>query len=199
MATELELKAVVTDPPRLRTRLAALGARRTFRGFLRDRRLDRDGTLARRDEVLRLRQWLPEGGGTPRAVIGWKGPTGVTPDGYKRRDELEYDAAPGETALATFEALGYRVVHALDRFVELWEYGGVVVRLEWYPRMDVLVEIEGPPAAMEQVIGALGLERAACRPEALLAFTTRYEARTGRPAIVAEAELAGAAPDWNAA
>ena len=119
MATELELKTVVANPAALRTRLRDAGAVRQFRGFMRDRRFDRNGELDSRDEVLRLRLWIPEGHGPHRAVVAFKGPTTVSPDGYKHRDELEFDAAPGEAALATFQALGYVITHAIDRFVEV--------------------------------------------------------------------------------
>ena len=199
MATELELKTVVADPATLRTRLREAGAVRGFRGFMRDRRFDRDGELDARDEVLRLRLWLPEGDGPHRAVVAFKGPTTVNAAGYKHRDELEYDAAPGEAVLATFQALGYVITHAIDRFVEVWRVGDTTVRLEWYPRMDVLAEIEGAPDGIEATIRTLGLERRACLPDALVSFTARYQQRTGRPALLAEAELEDMAPGWATA
>jgi len=60
-----------------------------------------------------------------------------------------------------------------------------VLRLEWYPAMDVLLEVEGEPAAIEQAIGATGLAREAFLPESLPYFVERYEARTGRAALLA--------------
>lgn len=195
MASELELKAVVEDPHRVRAALVAAGATPVFRGLLRDTRLDAAGTLTGRDQVLRLRRWIPDRG-AERAELAWKGPTSVNPAGYKHREELELGVSDGAAALGLLGALGYAVTHAIDRAVEVYRLGETVARLEWYPRMDVLVEIEGPPEGIERMIAATGLPRAACTADALVAFTARFEARTGRPAVLAEADLAGEAPDW---
>ncbi len=196
MASELELKAVVEDPARVREALVAAGARPVFRGLLRDTRLDAAGALTGRDQVLRLRRWIPDGG-PERAELAWKGPTSVNPAGYKHREELEVGVADGSAALRLLAALGYTVTHAIDRAVEVYQLGATVARLEWYPRMDVLVEIEGPPEGIERMIAATGLPRAACTADALVAFTARFESRTGRPAVLAVADLAGEPPDWE--
>jgi adenylate cyclase class IV len=198
LASELELKAVVPDPAAFRAALRAGGAHPAFVGMLRDRRLDRAGGLSAADCVLRVREWAPVDG-QPHAVIGYKGPTSVTPAGYKHRDEFEVAAADTGAALALFGALGYTVVQAIDRYVEVYRLEGAVARLEWYPRLDVLVEIEGAPDAIERLIRLTGLPRAACLPDPLVAFVARYEARTGLTAVLAEADLRGALPSWSAA
>ncbi len=196
MASELELKAVVEDPDRLRDALLGAGARCTFLGLLRDRRLDTAGALTARDEVLRLREWrAPQG--TAHAELGWKGPTAVNTEGYKEREEIEFGVSHGADALRLLERLGYRVTHAIDRRVEVYELEGAVARIEWYPRMDVLVEIEGPPSGIERLIALAGLPRDACRPDPLALFVARYEARVGERAILAEAELPGAVSAWG--
>src|SRR6266851_6238434 len=64
-ADELEVKARVDDPEELRAALVRAGAALEFRGDMIDRRFDRDGTLAERDHVLRLREYRPADG-TPR-------------------------------------------------------------------------------------------------------------------------------------
>jgi len=61
-ADELEVKARVDDPEGLRAALVRAGAALEFRGDMIDRRFDRDGTLARRDHVLRLREFRPADG-----------------------------------------------------------------------------------------------------------------------------------------
>lgn len=198
MATELELKAVVPDPAALRRALLGAGARETFRGMLRDRRLDRGGELEGRDQVLRVRRWLPAQGGE-RAEIGWKGPVSVSAEGYKCREELELRTSDGDAALRLLEALGYGVAHAIDRFVEVYHLDGTIVRLEWYPRMDVLVEIEGAPEGIERLIAITGLPRGSCLPDALTQFAARYATRTGRPAVLSEAALGDEPPAWSAA
>ena len=196
MASELELKAIIRDVGALRAALDRVGAVRTFRGMMRDRRLDCGGKLTALNRVLRLRTSEAEAG-TSRCEVTWKGPTTVTATGYKHREELVCDMGDGPAAFAIFEALGYQVIHAIDRFVEVWEQGEASARLEWYPRMDPLLEIEGAPAGMERLITALGLDRADCVPDALAEFGARYAVRTGRSALWAEVDLAGAAPGWR--
>src|SRR5713226_6321822 len=73
---ELELKARVEDPAALERLLLRAGAEVAFRGAMVDRRFDRGGVLAQRDEVLRLRLYQPPAG--PAAgVLSWKGPVSV--------------------------------------------------------------------------------------------------------------------------
>ena len=180
---ELELKAVVADPAALRTRLLAAGAAPGFRGRMEDRRFDRQGELLARDEVLRVRRFFPDDG-PPRARVSWKGPVSVD-RGYKRRPELEYEVASGGAAVdLVFDALGYRLVEAIDRTVEYFDLGQATVRIEWYPRMDVLVEVEGAPEAIEAAARVSGIPREAFTAEPLVAFVARYEAREGRPAEI---------------
>jgi len=194
LADELELKAVVRDAQVLRRRLLASGGRLTYRGMMRDYRLDRSGVLASRDEVLRVRMF--EGDGSSRAVVGWKGPVRRSAEGYKMREELEYTAVDGTAALAVFQALGYGVIQAIDRHVEVYVVAGATARVEWYPRMDVLLEVEGIPATIEAGVSASGIPRREFLSDSLPDFVARYEARAGQPAILAESDLHGAAPSW---
>lgn len=198
MAEELELKAVVPDPAELRLRLTAAGATAGFRGLMTDRRYDRDGVLASRDEVLRIRSYRPDDGPI-RSEIAWKGPATRSPGGYKRRIELSCEAwsAPDEPG-ALLEALGYHVVHTIDRRVEVWLLGGASLRIERYPRMDVLLEVEGRPAGIESAVVATGLPRTSFSAEPLIDFVRRHELRTGRAAALSLAELGGAAAEWDA-
>lgn len=181
---ELELKGVVPDPAAVRAALLSAGATIGFRGLLADRRFDRDGTLRAKDEVLRTRTYLV-GGATTRAQLGWKGPTGRSAEGYKVREERELDVTAGEPA-QFLEALGFAPVHAIDRWIEVYHLGNAEARLEWYPRMDVLVEVEGDEAGIERLIAATGLPRDSFTSEALDAFTARYDARhPGAPSEIA--------------
>lgn len=166
--------------------------------MLRDRRLDSAGRLTALDQVLRLRRWVGEGG-AEHGEVGWKGPVSVSPEGYKRREELSFRVEDPAAAIRVFERLGFNMVHAIDRFVEVYELAGAVARVEWYPRMDVLIEIEGTPEGIETLIARAGLSRAACSADNLAAFVVRYEARTGRKAVLAEAELGGEPAGWSAA
>ncbi|HUR94675.1 MAG TPA: hypothetical protein VMY76_08830 [Gemmatimonadales bacterium] len=182
MADELELKAVIPDPARLRARLVEAGAAERFRGQMSDRRYDRSGELTTADQVLRVRTYHSDDGHV-EIVLGWKGPTRRSPDGYKLREELELQVADSPHGLLV--ALGYQVVHAIDRRVQVYDFGGATLRLEAYPTMDPLLEVEGTPSTIERAISASGIDRATFSAESLAEFVRRFEARTGRSAVLA--------------
>lgn len=189
------MKAVVPDPDRVRARLLAAGARPGFAGRMTDVRYDRNGELAARGEVLRLR--LFRGAGGERALLGWKGPASITVEGWKQRRELEYPLGPGtDAAQALPEALGYLPVHLLERYVEYYHLERGEARLEWYPRMDTLIEIEGDSQGIDGIIGATGLPRSAFTPEPLAMFAGRFAGRTGVAPALTLAELGADAPRW---
>ncbi len=196
-ARELELKAVVQDAVALAARLLGAGGKATFRGMMRDRRYDRpDRSLLARDEVLRVRTFESAGLGAAHAELTWKGPTRRT-DGYKEREELQFGVDGGAGAGAVLERLGFEVSDAIDRCVEYYEVAGAVVRIEWYPRMDVLVEVEGAPAEIEQAVAATGIARTEFTADRLLDFAGRYRQRTGREAALRlDALAAHEAPGW---
>lgn len=179
---EHELKARAADPAALRRRLEALGWVRTFAGEMRDRRLDTpERWLESRDEVLRVRRYTGPDGAV-RTVLGWKGPVG-TEAGFKVRDEVEVEVADDAPIRDILSRLGYAdVTYAIDRRIERYEKGATIVRIEEYPRMDVLVEIEGPPAEVERRIGELDLPRRAWVDWQLPDFVEAYERRTGEKA-----------------
>jgi predicted adenylyl cyclase CyaB len=189
---ELELKAVVRDPDALRRRLSAAGAVPRFLGRMTDLRYDRAGELTNRDEVLRVRTFHhPDG---DEAILAWKGPTTRSPGGYKLRDEIELPisraaADPGRL----LAALGYQAVHTVEREVEVYRLGDATARLETYPHMDVLLEVEGEPAAIEQAIAASGIPRSDFTAEPLAEFVRRFEERSGRAAVLATSPAAPAA------
>jgi len=194
---ELELKAVVPDPAALAARLAAAGAALTFRGVMRDRRYDRpDGSLVARDEVLRVRAFEPRGAGAAHAELTFKGPTQRT-NGYKEREELQFGVEDAAAAGAALERLGYAVSDVIDRAVEYHEVAGAAVRIEWYPRMDVLVEVEGAPEEIERAALVTGIPRGDFTAERLLDFAARYRERTGREPVLRLDLLApGERPGW---
>lgn len=163
-----------------------------------DVRYDREGELLGRDEVLRLREYQHPGG-RRETILGWKGPTGVSPEGYKTRRELEYEVkARTAPAADLLEALGYRRTYTVDRYVEYYHLGTAALRLEWYPRMDVLIEIEGDAEGIEAALRAVALPREEFTADPLTVFAARFAARTGAAPVLAAAELAGAPPGWSA-
>jgi predicted adenylyl cyclase CyaB len=189
---ETELKAVVPDQPASRARLERAGAKLTFAGRLEDRRYDdKRGSLTTRDHVLRLRTYRGAQGGAVRSSMDWKGPTGVD-QGYKVREELSTPVGDQDSMLQILDRLGYVVVQEIDRDIAQYEMDGVTVRFESYPRMDVLVEVEGRPAAIERVIAVLDLPRSSFSSLRLADFAAQYEARTGQRAGLCERDMTGA-------
>lgn len=185
---EVELKAIADAPDAARDALLASGAVRTYVGRLEDRRYDTpDRGLALRDHVLRLRVYR---GTEVRALLDWKGPTGYA-DGYKVREEHSAPCGDPDQLATILERLGYVVTREIDREIEQFTLGGATVRFERYPRMDVLVEVEGEPAAIERAITALGMPRVAFTTQRLPDFVRAYEVRTGVRAAICDRELDG--------
>lgn len=186
---ELELKARVEDPDSLRKALLAAGAELVYRGAMLDRRFDRKGRLQRRDEVVRLRVYHPADRSSEWGVLGWKGPVGKR-DGYRHREEWESRVDDPRAVLVVLRRLGYKIAVRIDRAIEQYNLGGATLRLEWYPAMDVLLEVEGAPDEIERAIAATGLPRESFLAESLPYFKEAYEKRTGRTARVSRAEPA---------
>ena len=127
MADELELKAVIPDPDALREPASARRARRErFRARMSDRRFDRAGELVARGRgaagaQLSLRR-------RPERVRSSAGRVrcGARPTGTSSAKRSSSDRAVGRPAGspdALLAALGYDVVHAIDRDVEVYDAG----------------------------------------------------------------------------
>lgn len=189
MAREVELKAIVDDLEEARRCVDRAGARLAFAGRLEDRRWDTpDRALARRDHVLRVRRYLNDEG--ERAELGFKGPTTYV-DGFKVREELGAPTGDAAQLSRILEELGYIVTRAIDRWIVQYELHGAIIRFEEYPRMDLLVEVEGEPSAIERAIAATGIPREQFSTDRLPEFVLRYEARTGERAALCDDELSG--------
>jgi adenylate cyclase class IV len=180
---ELELKARVENPDAVRKAILAAGAELVYRGAMMDRRFDRRGRLERRDEVVRLRVYHPADKSPEWGVLGWKGPVQRRGE-YRLREEWESRVDDPKAMLVILRHMGYKISVRVDRAVEQYRLGEATLRLEWYPAMDVLMEVEGEPEAIEQAIAATGLARDTFLPESLPYFTAAYEERTGRVARV---------------
>jgi adenylate cyclase class IV len=186
---EVELKSVAAAPDVVAAALLAAGAHATFTGRLADHRYDTpDRVLFARDHVLRLRVYADTAGS--RAFLDWKGPTRYA-DGYKVREEVSTGVSDAAAMSGLLEGLGYRVIREIDREIAQYAFRGATIRVERYPRMDPLVEVEGAPAAIEAAIAASGLPREGFTTERLPDFVRRFEARTGERAALCERELAG--------
>jgi len=181
----------------VRGRLLAAGARPGFTGLMLDRRYDRGTELAARDEVIRLRIYRDRDG-KEHAELGWKGPVSVTPEGHKARRELEYEirGEHGSPELL-LNALGLEVIFRIDRYVEYYHLGDTVARLEWYPRMDILLEVEGDVRGIESALQVIGIPRKEFTAESLPAFAERYALRNGRPPVLAIDPASSERPSWE--
>jgi adenylate cyclase class IV len=188
---EVELKGIAysdAEAAEARARLQAAGAALVYEGRLEDRRYDLpDRTLALRDHVLRLRVYR---GATVTTSLDFKGPTGYA-DGFKVRDELTVAASDPEALARILEAMGYVITREIDREITQFAYAGATVRFERYPRMDVLIEVEGEPDAIERSIEVLGLPRERFTAERLPDFVLKFQTRTGERAALCDRELAG--------
>jgi predicted adenylyl cyclase CyaB len=180
---EVELKSVVDDVQARRALVEAAGGRLVYAGRLLDRRYDfPDRSLTLRDHVLRVR--IYDNGETRRAMLDWKGETGYE-HGFKVREEVSTPADDADALAQILELLGFVVTIEVDRQIAQYELGDSVVRFEEYPEMDPLVEVEGTPEAIDAAISILEIPRSAFTSERLTDFVARFEARTGRRALLA--------------
>ncbi|MBC7895444.1 MAG: class IV adenylate cyclase [Cytophagaceae bacterium] len=186
---EVEVKGVVPDLAAARAALLRAGARLLLEGTMVDRRYDTPGfDLRTRDEVLRIR--ITRGNGGVEARVDFKGPA-TYPDGFKVREEVGTTIGDVDVLEQILASLGYRISREIEREIEVFELSGATARFETYPRMDVLVEVEGDPEGIERAIDATGITRSAFTTERLADFVGRYEARTGQRAALCARELHG--------
>jgi predicted adenylyl cyclase CyaB len=180
---ETEVKARVPDLKAFEAALAEAGASIEFSGEMTDHRFDRKGRLADKDEMLRLRVYRPQNGST-RGELCWKGPVEAKGE-YRHRPEIEFAVGDPWNALALLDRLGFSEALRIERMITVYRLGAATLRIERYPEMDVLVEVEGDPEAIEKAIAVTGVPRDEFVPESLPEFVSRYEKRTGRRARLA--------------
>jgi predicted adenylyl cyclase CyaB len=186
---EVELKAVVDDLAERRRIIEGAGAALSFEGKISDRRYDfPTRELSGRDEVLRTRQY--QSPTSTKTFLDWKGPTEMR-DVYKVREEITTPVEDFESLEKILEKLGLQLIWEIDRDIAQYQLGGATIRFESYPRMDVLVEVEGEPAAIEAAIEALGLPRGTFTNQRLPDFVVDFEHRTGVRAAISDREMNG--------
>ena len=185
---EVELKAVVDDLTERRRKVEDAGAVLSFEGKISDRRYDfAPGQLSVRDEVLRIRRY--HGPDSTKTYLEWKGPTELR-DVYKVREEIAAPVDDFDSLEQILLRLGLELVWEIDREIAQYQLGEATIRFESYPRMDVLVEVEGEPAAIEGAIDALGLPRGTFSSQRLVDFVAAFEHRTGVRAATSDREFA---------
>lgn len=186
---EFELKAVVHDLASARKQVEQAGGTLAYEGRLLDQRYDVESReLAQRDEVLRVRRY--ETGASARTYLDWKGPTEMQ-GAYKIREEVSTPVGDFPALEQILAKLGFEITSEIDRLIVQYKLGGATIRFETYPRMDVLVEVEGEPETIERAIEALGMARGEFTSERLPSFVERFERRTGVRAAICDRELAG--------
>ena len=186
---ETELKAVVPDEAACVAHLLDAGATMVLSGRIEDRRYDYpDRRLTNRDIVLRLRVYRDAEGA--QVSLDWKGAASFE-NGFKHRVELNFAISDAGQMAGILRALGFVVTRAIDRTVQLLQLGEAVLRIERFPRMDTLLEVEGPEGAIETAIRASGIPRSAFVADRLYMFVQRYQVRTGGRAAISDDESNG--------
>ena len=186
---EVELKAVVDDLAERRRKIEAAGAKLSFEGKISDRRYDfASRELSGRDEVLRTRRY--QSPASTRTYLDWKGPTEMQ-GAYKIREEITVPVEDFDALEKILEKLGLKLTWEIDRNIAQYQLDSATIRFETYPRMDVLVEVEGEPAAIEAAIEVLGLPRGTFTSERLPDFVDRFEHRTGVRSAMSDREMEG--------
>jgi adenylate cyclase class 2 len=175
MGKEREIKLRIDDLPRLRRRLAKLGAR-VVRPRLHEHNALFDttqGSLARREQLLRIRTELPVGRRTkqaPRTVVTFKRPivnpiSGKNRQRHKVREEIELEASDAKALATIFEGLGMNRWFQYEKFrttfglraSDAWA-AGLLIELDETP-IGVFLELEGPANAIDRAAKALGFEK----------------------------------------
>ncbi len=157
MATEIEVKYRLDDPPQLRRALELQGAE--HRSFVLetnrfydwpDRRIRGQGCSLR----TRVAQPITPGPefspvGEPASTVTYKGP--VQPGAMKVREELEFGADNAETVGAMFAAMGMAERFSFEKRRDTWVLGDCEIVLDEAPGLGHFAEIEG---ASEQAVAA---------------------------------------------
>jgi len=115
-------------------------------------------TLRQSDRILRLRKTIsPEG--TARAMVTYKGP--ATRDGYKSREEIEFDVSDSGTFTLVLHRLGYQPVFRYEKFRTQLKAAGEpgLIAIDDTP-IGVYLEIEGPQDWIDSTAARLGLPKA---------------------------------------
>lgn len=149
MKEETEVKLPVRSLDRVRDELRRAGAHPVGAADESNIVWDRDGELAARGELLRLRA-------DQHATLTWKGPAG-SENGIKSREEIETRVADFEACRTILNRLGYQAVVTYAKYRETWELGGTEIALDRLHFGD-FVEIEGLVDAIVHVAAVLRLD-----------------------------------------
>lgn len=114
--------------------------------------------LQQSDRILRLRKTIsPEG--TTRAMVTYKGP--ATRDGYKSREEIEFDVSDSGTFTLVLHRLGYQPTFRYEKYRTQLRAAGEpgLVTIDETP-IGIYLEMEGPRDWIDSTAARLGLSKA---------------------------------------
>jgi adenylate cyclase class 2 len=114
--------------------------------------------LQQSDQILRLRKTTSPEGAT-RAMVTYKGP--ATRDGYKSREEIEFDVSDPDTFTLVLHRLGYQPTFRYEKFRTQLRAAGEpgLITIDETP-IGIYLEIEGPQDWIDSTAARLGLPKA---------------------------------------
>jgi adenylate cyclase class 2 len=110
--------------------------------------------LRQSDRILRLRKTIsPEG--KARAMVTYKGP--ATRDGYKSREEIEFDVSDPDTFTLVLDRLGYRPAFRYEKYRTQLRAAGEpgLITIDETP-IGIYLELEGPQDWINSTAARLG-------------------------------------------
>jgi len=113
--------------------------------------------LQQSDRILRLRKTVsPEG--ITRAMVTYKGP--ATRDGYKSREEIEFDVSDPDTYTLVLDRLGYQPTFRYEKYRTQFRAASEpgIITIDEIP-IGIYLEIEGPRAWIDSTAARLGLPK----------------------------------------
>jgi adenylate cyclase class 2 len=113
--------------------------------------------LRQSDRILRLRKTISPDG-TARAMVTYKGP--ATRDGYKSREEIEFDVSDPDTFTLVLHRLGYQPVFRYEKFRTQLQAAGEpgIITIDETP-IGIYLEIEGPQDWIDSTAARVGLPK----------------------------------------
>ena len=178
MARETEIKLAVRDIKAFERKVKKLGGKSVGARNSRVHEFNvifdtPDGGLAKHGQLLRIRTETEQGSGMKaapsRVILTFKQPAvrGTDEQGewFKIREETEVEVIQAGPLQKIFEGLGLRGWFSYEKYRTTWRLGpsqrwarDLLIELDETPA-GTFVELEGPPAAIDQAASALGYSR----------------------------------------
>ncbi len=174
---EKELRGKIDDLNKFRDQLNIAGAKMSKKGFMQDYYFDNPFlNLKSKNQKLRIRAIDYK-----LIQLCWKGPISVDKQ-TKIREEIEVGVKNVEPLIKIFEKLGFQNTRFYERYFETYLLYDVKIRIEQFPIMDILVEIEGEQHLINRAVTHLNISKDVFGPKTLVSFIKEYEIRNGTPA-----------------